>query len=100
MTDLYGVIAQPQTLAGTIKDEDMDVSVTITGESIPGAPTYIHHQQVAAREWLIEHGLGKYPSVTIVDSGGNYVIGDVRYMGDNVLRVAFSAAFAGKAYLN
>lgn len=50
--------------------------------------------------WDIEHNLGKFPSVTVVDSGGSCVIGDVEYIDTANVRVTFQAAFAGKAYLN
>ena len=62
--------------------------------------TYIHHQQVASNEWVIQHNRDEYPSVTIVDSGGNTVVGDVQYVDSNNLIVRFSAIFSGKAYLN
>lgn len=57
-------------------------------------------QTAASDEWLIYHGLGKFPSVAIVDSAGDEVEGDVSYVDANTVRVRFSAAFTGKAYLN
>ena len=65
-----------------------------------GVATYIHKQSEASSKWTIEHNLGRCPSVTIVDSAGTVVYGDVQYVDDNVLTVSFSAAFDGKAYLN
>lgn len=62
--------------------------------------SYTHTQASAAATWTITHNLGKYPSVTIVDSGGDQVLGEVEYTSVNQLVVSFSAAFAGKAYLN
>ena len=50
--------------------------------------------------WDITHDLDKYPSVTIVDSAGSVVIGDITYTSKSTLTVTFSAAFSGKAYLN
>lgn len=100
MNNVHGVITSPQNLSGVLRDDEMKVVVALTGLAIPKVPTYIHHRQVPAKEWVIEHDLGKYPSVTIVDSSGNYVIGEVKYISDSLLRVMFSAAFAGKAYLN
>ena len=60
--------------------------------------TYV--QSFASDEWVIEHNLQKHPSVTIVDSAGTVVIGDVLYLSVNKLVVSFSAPFSGKAYLN
>lgn len=57
-------------------------------------------QGTPATTWTITHNLGKFPSVSVVDSADTQVYGDVEYIDDNSLRVTFSAAFGGKAYLN
>jgi len=62
--------------------------------------TYIHDQMMVSDEWVIIHAMNKRPSVTIVDSGGNVVVGDVEYIDNNTIKVRFSSPFAGKAYLN
>jgi hypothetical protein len=62
--------------------------------------TYIHTQIAADDSWVIDHGLDKYPSVTIVDSGGTQVEGDVTYPSADRVIVTFTAPFGGKAYLN
>ena len=61
---------------------------------------YIHNQGTAASTWNINHSLNCHPSVTIVDSSGNVVVGDVNYVDTSSLTITFSAAFAGVAYLN
>lgn len=65
-----------------------------------GDKSFTFTQSVAANTWSITHNLGKYPSVTVVDSGGNVIIGDVAYDSVNALTCTFSAPFSGKAYLN
>ena len=62
--------------------------------------TYTHNQINASAEWIIQHNLNKYPSVTVVDSAGNMVIGDVIYNSENQITITFQSAFSGKAYLN
>jgi len=57
-------------------------------------------QSSAAATWSITHNLGKFPSVSIVDSGNTVVYGDIDYTSENALTITFSAAFGGKAYLN
>jgi hypothetical protein len=57
-------------------------------------------QGTPATTWTITHNLGKFPSVSVVDTADTQVYGDVEYIDDNSLRVTFSAAFGGKAYLN
>ena len=50
--------------------------------------------------WEITHNLDKYPSVTVVDSAGSVVMGDITYTSKSAIKITFSAAFSGKAYLN
>lgn len=68
--------------------------------AIGGDKKYTHLQIVPSEEWIIEHNLSKYPSVTIVDSAGTVVIGDVEYISTMILRVTFTSPFSGEAYLN
>jgi hypothetical protein len=63
-------------------------------------PTYIHTQSTSAIIWNIEHNLGKFPSVTVVDSGDSVVEGEIDYVDNNNVTLTFSGAFSGKAYLN
>lgn len=59
-----------------------------------------HYQDVPAATWVINHTMGKYPSVTIVTSAGEKIEADVLYKSLSVVEVNFSGAFAGVAYLN
>jgi hypothetical protein len=70
---------------------------SIEGEQVG---VYIYEQEIASDSWTINHNLNTYPSITIVDSGGNTVIGSENYIDKNTVEIKFSAAFTGKAYLN
>jgi len=59
----------------------------------------IHTQSSASSTWNITHELGGRPSVTIVDSAGTVVVGDVVYNSNTSITVSFSAPFSGFAYL-
>lgn len=61
---------------------------------------YEHNQTSASSLWNISHNLGKFPSVTVVDSGNSVVVGEVEHVTNNTLRISFRASFSGKAYLN
>lgn len=61
---------------------------------------YEYHQNIPSSIWKINHNLNKKPSVTVVDSAGTKVIGEVNYTSDNTLELYFSAQFSGIAYLN
>ena len=65
-----------------------------------GTPTYIFNQGVAATIWNVNHNLGKFPSVTVIDTANTVVNGEYEYIDSNNITLKFSAAFAGKAYLN
>ena len=62
--------------------------------------TFIYNQAISSDVWEIEHNLDKYPSVTVVDSGGSVVVGEIVYIDKNNVRITFTSAFSGKAYLN
>ena len=62
--------------------------------------TFVFSQNQASNRWEIHHELKKYPSVTIVDSAGTVVIGNVQYVDENNVVCTFSAPFSGIAYLN
>lgn len=65
-----------------------------------GDVRYVHTQSVASDKWIIDHNLNKFPSVTIVDTSGSMVYGDVHYPSASRVIITFSSAFGGKAYLN
>ena len=62
--------------------------------------TYTHNQAVPSASWVINHNLGRKPSVTVIDSAGDECAGLVDYTSSNSLTLTFSAAFSGYAYLN
>ena len=67
---------------------------------LDGDKTYAHYQNVQSDTWEIQHNLDKYPSVTVVDSANNIVIGDIRYIDANNVVVTFTVPFSGKAFCN
>ena len=117
-------------IIGTIEDSSMEVIVEIKGagpqgekgdpgekgekgdpfrfedfteeqlDSLGVDKHYIHNQIKSSNVWTIQHNLDKYPSVIIVDSSNNAVIGDIVFIDKNSLIVSFMAEFSGKAYLN
>ena len=61
---------------------------------------YAHTQGVSSSTWTINHNLDFYPNVTVVDSAGTIVEGEIAYTSRNQVVLTFSAAFSGKAYLS
>ena len=68
--------------------------------SSQGAPTFVFTQTVAATVWNVNHNLGKFPSISVVDTANTVVAGQYEYTDNNNVILKFSAGFAGKAYLN
>lgn len=80
----------------------LDSNGKIPLSQIPDATfnTYTYYQITPSDNWVIKHNLNRYPSVTIVDSSGNVVVGEVKYIDNNTINISLVGAFAGTAYLN
>ena len=61
---------------------------------------YVHEQSNTAMTWQVNHNLGKYCSVTVVDSNDDVVIGEIHYNSLNQVTLSFTASFSGKAFCN
>jgi len=81
------------------------IGASTTLELITSNVTYTFSQSSAANTWTITHNLGRYPSVTVVNSANTIINGSVTYNSVNQLTVTFfsegsALAISGKAYLN
>lgn len=93
--DFYG----PKTVDGW---PDTPFFTALTSTTVDAAvlnDRHVHTQGAASSTWNITHLLGGKPSVTIVDSSGTVVYGEVVYNSDTSITVLFSAPFSGYAYL-
>ena len=61
---------------------------------------FLFVQDEASAEWVILHNLNKYPSVTVIDSAGNEVFGEIYYNNINLVTIRFQGSFKGTATLN
>lgn len=84
----------------TISQVGNVATLNVDLSSIEDDMSYIHEQVVPSYTWTVNHGLGKYPSVSVVDSGGSNVIGDINHISDDELIISFGFPFGGKAFLN
>lgn len=101
------LLTNTDLLIGT--DADGNVTKNFSISSILGfiennasfnASTTIFNQASASTIWNISHTLAKFPSITVVDSSGNVVVGEILYNSDSSITLTFASAFSGKAYLN
>jgi len=80
------------TLEGNKTAEDLGIDVADLN--------YVHNQTEASDEWVIVHNLNKYPAVSIIDSAGDEVEGNVHYDSLNQITITFVGSFKGTATLN
>lgn len=57
-------------------------------------------QQLPLATWVLQHNLNKYPSVTVVNSAGEEVIGKITHDSKNKVTIEFSSPFSGTVYFN
>jgi len=81
---------------------DSDLIEKSSGSVTPGTgdKSFEFEQTVPVLEWNINHNLGKYPSVSIIDSATQYLEGQVLYIDTNNIKITFNFPVRGVAYLN
>ena len=95
------VLVNVQTVVTEGTDNVSLATIGLQGPAGPGADLhYTHTQSIASATWNVVHNLGKFPSVSVVDSAGNMWVSDVHYINANSLTISFAAAFGGVAYIN
>jgi hypothetical protein len=57
-------------------------------------------QAVPANVWTIDHTLSFRPAVTVTDSTGTRVFGEIQYTSDSQVVLRFSAPFSGEVLLS
>jgi hypothetical protein len=93
--------AGSQGIGGATLDNTDDLTEGTTNKYFTVARvSYEHTQGVASNTWHITHNLNFYPNVTVQDSAGNIVEGEIAYTNSDSLVITFSAAFSGTAYLS
>lgn len=109
MSEVIGQIQAQGEISGTVEVNQLNITAEIIatgprgekGEKGDGGDlNYVHYQSTPSEKWLINHNLGKYPSVSIVNSAGSVVVGDVVILDENNVEVSFSGSFSGRAYIN
>jgi hypothetical protein len=62
--------------------------------------SYVYTQEISSTTWNITHNLYFFPNVTVVNSTGANIVGDISYTNNTSLTLTFSAAVSGTAYLS
>jgi hypothetical protein len=91
---------------------DVEVDGAVTGDvlrkassgfweaySLPSGsvPAYSHDQGVAATTWTVNHSLGRYPVIDVLDSTGRVLITQIQHNSLNQATVTLLTALTGKA---
>ena len=100
LTDSDGAKTTVKLKGGTGITLTQPASNEITIASLNDDANFVFTQGIPSATWNITHNLGKFCSVTVVDTSKQIVIGDITYVNDNSLTITFSAPFSGQAYLN
>lgn len=61
---------------------------------------FIFAQSAPLTIWNVNHNLGFYPNVSVIDSSNRMVLTDINYIDNNNLQVMVANAFSGTAYLS
>lgn len=97
------VVLSPSTTKKTVVlSPSTTKTVLKVGNVVPSSVNaYTHIQSSPSTTWTITHNLGYNPGgVSVVDSAGSKMYGDVTYVNTNQIVVNFSAGFSGKAYIS
>ena len=71
------------------------------GGGISGNPDAYYTQAFTASSTVVVvHNLGKYPAVSVMDSAGDIVTGDIVNDSINQLTITFNAPFTGTVICN
>lgn len=109
--EYYGVEAIKQdVLKSTLKNisDEVEKHIDGIGDTVrTTAEEYLKElqtarviqQQVPLAEWEIKHDLDSYPVVTVIDSSGEKVVGNVTYISKQKLKINFTSEFSGKVVL-
>ena len=91
---------EDKTTTITIVDAEGTKTATILDGDDATDKNFLFVQNTALDTWEITHNLNKYPSVSVIDSAGDSVSGEVKYDSLNKLTIYFKGAFKGQASLN
>ena len=101
-SDFYDIsLTTPTKFNGSFTNEKFYAIISIGGGADKNKIFDDYFEQAqAANPWVITHGLGKFPSVTVVNRNNVEVQAKVTHNNDNQVTITFSGATAGKAYFN
>lgn len=99
--DFFDIVVTMQASTGSlIANKDYFISLLTYASNTPGDKNFVFDQSTNANPWVVNHGLNKYPSVSVVNSANLTVYGQVEYDSLNEVTITFNSPTNGKAYFN
>lgn len=98
VVEVYGghVLATEQLLESI---EVGYISSGIPGPPGPPAEPVTHEQTTPSASWIVQHGLGHKPHVTVLDTAGAVIQTDVTHLNDDTVSIVFASPTSGIALL-
>lgn len=94
-------LIQGQTALNPTKVSELDNDAGyLTSADVVQDKNFVYEWSTPLSTITISHNLDKFPAVTIVDTAGNDIVGDVAYIDINTVTITFSAPTRGTAYFN
>tara|TARA_R110002012_G_scaffold16404_3_gene63372 strand:- start:1210 stop:1929 length:720 start_codon:yes stop_codon:yes gene_type:complete len=99
-TNFYSIGVSFKVGSGNLtNDKDYFISLLTYGPDA-GDKNYVFTQGTNSATWVVNHGLNKYPSVSVVNNAGITVYGQVEYDSLNQVTITFKDATNGQAFFN
>lgn len=101
--DFYNIgLTHIDSSGSLVNGKDYLISLLQADSIIPiqGDKNFVYTQNVASSTWVVTHNLNKYCSVSIVDSAGTIVFGDIIYNNLNQCTISFTSQFSGQVFCN
>lgn len=78
----------------------MNIFCTLPAAMVGGNASYDFIQTSPSLNWIVNHNLGYFPTVSIFDTGGNVVDAQVQHISINQAILTFTSSLAGIARFN
>lgn len=94
------VEARPETRTWWVNGVDTYQPYLVSIEGAIDPQHFIYYQETASTQWIINHPMNKLPAISVVDTAGRAVVGEVDFVSLSKIVLHFSLPFSGKAILN
>ena len=75
-----------------------DGSLFTLGIPLNLSTRYIETLDTSKTEWVVNHGLGRYPNVQVVDSAGDVILVDIEHVDSNITILRYNTPMSGRAF--